>query len=199
VIDFAAAVVAFEPVELDLELPELGRPDLLVVGEPHGAEQTPNVLLTLMRQLGLRGLALEWPEDELAPIGADPARLGELPPEAEALSGDGRVTAGLFALIRELRPEPLLLLDLRGEHGDDRSSWLLERLLALHDQAVPTLALVGGIHAFRMHEEGLDSVLLDYQGGAVFHHGVVPLEPPPAELDLPRLALEPARPARVPG
>jgi hypothetical protein len=59
VIDFAAAVAAFEPVELDLELPELGRPDLLVVGEPHGAEQTPNVLLTLMRRLGLRGLALE--------------------------------------------------------------------------------------------------------------------------------------------
>jgi hypothetical protein len=183
--------------ELPLDLEPLGQPQLLVVGEPHGAEQTPRVLYTLMRRLGLAQLALEWPEDELAPLDVDPARLSELPPDAEALSGDGRVTAGLFALARGLG-EPPLLLDLRGEHGDDRSAWLLERLLTLSNPDVPTLALVGGMHAWRMHEEGLDAVLLDYDGGSVFHHGVVPLEPLPAEFDLPRLRLEPARPALVP-
>jgi hypothetical protein len=196
--DFTAAVAAFEPVELPIELPQLGTPELLVVGEPHGAEQTAHVVLTLMRRLGLRGLALEWPEDELAAIDLDPARLGELPAGAEAMSGDGRVTAGLFALVHELDPEPLILLDLHGDHGEDRSTWLQERLLEQLDAEVPTLALVGGIHAYRMYEDGLDAVLLDYDGGSIYHYGVTQLDPPPPELDLPRIALEPARPAAVP-
>ena len=137
--DFLAAVDAYELAELPLDLDELPQTELLVVGEPHGAEQTACVVFTLMRRLGFGRLALEWPEDELAPLGCDPSRLDELPPGAEARSGEGRFSAGLFALVAAL-PRPPLLLDLRGGQ-DDRSAFLLQRLVTLSDPRAPTLAL----------------------------------------------------------
>jgi hypothetical protein len=191
---FADAVAAYELVEVPLDLAAVPAGDLVVVGEPHGAEQTARVLFTLMRRLGFGRLALEWPEDELAPIGCEAARLGELPPGSEALSGEGRFSAGLFALVAAL-PKPPLLLDVRGDH-DDRSAFLLQRLVTLSDPREPTLALVGAAHAARMHESGIDAILLDYDGGRVTHRGERELERLP-ELGVPRLQLGPAEPAVV--
>jgi hypothetical protein len=196
-LSFADEVAAYRLEELPLELPpQLGQPALLVVGEPHGAEQTASVVWTLMRRLRLDRLALEWPEDELAPIGCDPARLDELPPDAETLSGEGRFSAGLFALVAAL-PKPPFLLDRHGDPGIDRSAFLLGRLRELVEPGARTLALIGALHAARMHEARLDAVVLDYAGGAVRHHGVHELEPLPPELTLPRVALGPARAAAV--
>jgi hypothetical protein len=193
--EFAAAVASYDMREVEIELPDVDRPRLLVVGEPHGAEQTGRVVSTLMRRLGFDRLALEWPEDELAPIGCDPRRVTELPPDAESRSGEGRFSAGLFALARA-QPRPPLLLDLSGDHGDDRTSWLHERLVRLANPHERTLALVGAGHAIAMHERGLPGLLLEYDGGVVFHRGEVALGTLQAA-PLPRVRLEPARPALV--
>ena len=91
---------------------------LLLVGEAHGVEQTPAVLHALIRALASGGLALEWSEDELGEVvAASFESLWDLPPEAEAFSGDGRFTAGHVALLRHVELDQLVLLDRVGSDG----------------------------------------------------------------------------------
>ena len=194
--EFVAAVAAYELVEVPLELGRVADAPLLVVGEPHGAEETARVIWTLLRRGGFERLALEWPQDELAPIACDPRRLRSLPATAEARSGEGRFSAGLFALVAALSKPPLLL-DLSGEHGSDRGSWLFERLTALRSPSERTLVLVGAAHAAALHERGLPAVLLGSAGGRIAHRGVHELGELPFPPSIPRLRLGVARPAVV--
>lgn len=97
-VDAAAAV------RLDAKL-EAGGP--VLVGERHGVEQNALVAHTLMRRFGVRVLGLEWPADLQPAVDAFLAG-GRLQAETFADSGDGRVTAGHFAVMRALRLERLL-------------------------------------------------------------------------------------------
>ena len=181
---------------------------LLLVGEAHGVEQTPAVLHALIRSLGLRGLALEWSEDELDPVvAAGFETLWDLPPDAEVFSGDGRFTAGHVALLESLELDQLVLLDRAGSSGEERSLELGERLLAARRPGVPLLAVLGASHAvptkrtaaarLRGAVPGLRPVLLSWRGGRCWFHGERDLGGGLPELPA-ALLLPPARPATVP-
>jgi hypothetical protein len=167
---------------------------LLVLGESHGVEQTPAVVYVLLRELGIRRLALEWAEEELRAVAeGDLDALWALPPEAEAFSGDGRLTAGHLALLRSARLDEVVLLDRVGSEGESRSLAMLERLLAAPR---PLLAVVGAGHVTR-ELPGVRPVLLAWDGGRVWFHGENDLSTDLPELPI-ELPLPPARAATVP-
>jgi hypothetical protein len=158
----------FEPAELRRAARSLPHAGLLVVGEPHGVRETPNVLYRLASALGTRALGLEWSHEELEePLQAfmragsfDFERLWALPAEAEFFCGDGRVAAGHFALLLRLRREGRLdqviafdRLDPDSGSDDperrahDRERDLAARLIAVWDRRLPLLVLTGAFHA----------------------------------------------------
>ena len=124
---------------------------LLLFGEQHGQPQTPRAVYTLMRRLSLRGLALEW-EADLRPL-VD-GFLSEGLDATDALSEDGRVTAGHFAVLAKLRDEErlerLILMDETARdwtgHWSERDAGMARTLLRDRDPSVPTLVVAGGFH-----------------------------------------------------
>jgi hypothetical protein len=155
---------------------------LLVVGEPHGVAETPALLYRLAVELETRVLALEWSHDELGglPERLDLDGLWSLPTSSEFFAGDGRYTAGHFALIRRLRAEArleqLILFDRLDPvpHPGDwriRDRDMAERFLA-EWHGSPALVVAGGFHAsdepgtmaelLRRERPGLRSAMLEY-------------------------------------
>jgi hypothetical protein len=202
VLDYAFDEVALERGALAAAAHTLRTTGLLVVGEPHGVRQTPAVVYAVARALGIRAIAFEWSHEELA----DPGRLWTLPPTAEAFCGDGRVTAGHYALLERMRPDQLIAFDRLDaapptsweEHVRVREPKLAERLLAEWDRRLPLLVLTGAFHAqlsspdgepmaaFLARElPGLEPAMLAYAG----------IELPPAPIVF---ALPPAEPAVTP-
>jgi len=155
---------AFDAAELDLARAAMEESGLLLVGEPHGARETPSVLWTLASVLDTRALAFEWSYDELGGFVREFIRSGsfdfdelwQLPESAELFSGDGRFTAGHFALLQRLHDEgrldQVILFD-RLDPGPDPEDWrvrdrdMAERLLEQWDGRARLLVLVGGGHA----------------------------------------------------
>jgi hypothetical protein len=124
---------------------------LFLLGERHKEAETPRAIYTLMRRLDFRRLALEW-EADLRPL-IDAYLEGRADASA-ALSEDGRVTVGHFALLARLqdegRLEHLVLLDetsrnWRG-HWTERDAGMAQTLLRERNPAVPTLLVAGGFH-----------------------------------------------------
>lgn len=162
--DYVFPELALDAGALDLARETLARTGILVVGEPHGVRETPGVLYALASVLGTRAIGFEWsheemdrPLQEFLTTGAfDFADLWRLPSSSEFFCGDGRITAGHFALLRRLReegrldqaiafdrldPEPPL------ENWQVRDRELAERLLAHRDEGAPLLVLTGAFHA----------------------------------------------------
>jgi hypothetical protein len=162
-------------------------------------EETPRVLYTLVRRLGARALAFEWAADELAAVVADLdlAALWRLPSSAEVFAGDGRVTAGHFALLARLREEGVLdhvvLLDRVGSSGAERERGMADRLLGERRPGMCLIAVVGGFHAQVRPEggvvpmgahvagalPGVEHGVIRYRSGSAWHRGVTPLAAPP--------------------
>ena len=92
--------LVIEPPALTEARRSLDSSGLLLLGEVHGVRENPLVIRALMLALGLTGLALEWP-DALAP--AMRGYLGGRPlaDDLALWSGDGRITAGHLAVLRE--------------------------------------------------------------------------------------------------
>jgi hypothetical protein len=165
---FAAAVDAFVVEELPMEVDaaaavrlgaklEAGGP--ILVGERHGVEQNPLVAHTLMRRFRVRVLGLEWPAD-LQPAMDAYLSGGRLCAETFTDSGDGRVTAGHFAIIRALRREGLLdrvvLFDPSPwpETWSERDRAMAARLLG-EAGAATALVMAGSLHTrLRRHRHG---------------------------------------------
>jgi len=205
---FSAAVARFELVEAPLDWePEaeercrrsLEETGLLLVGETHGVAELPGIVLAFARRLGTRGLALEW-SPALRPLVERFLAGGALvePGTANFWSGDGRITAGHFALLRELRPAPLVLFseEIGPTDWSGRDYAMAKRLLADWDGASPTLVVTGSLHAaLEPHRHGwplgyhlvqrfpgLASVRLRVLSGAISNLGVERVgadEPPP--------------------
>jgi hypothetical protein len=124
---------------------------LFLLGEQHGQAETPAAIYTLMRRLDLRGLALEW-ESDLRPV-VD-AYLADEADTSAALSEDGRVTEGHFALLTRLqdegRLECLILMDETSREWSgpwtERDAGMARTLLRERDPAVPTLVVAGRFH-----------------------------------------------------
>jgi hypothetical protein len=131
----------------------------LLVGERHGVEQNPLVAYTLMRRFGLRVLGLDWP------VGLQPAVdafLADRALDVDALAkcGDGRVTAGHFAVLRSLRDDGLLdrVVLLAPPPGpatwSERDRAMAARLLE-ETRGRPALVMAGSLHTrLRRHRRG---------------------------------------------
>jgi hypothetical protein len=177
---------------------------LLVVGEPHGVRETPSVLYRLALALETRAVALEWAHEEMdEPVqrflergSFDFERLWSLPPSSEFFCGDGRVTAGHFALLERLRSERRLDQVIAFDRVDPeppedwpaqvraREPEMAARLLAEWDHRVPLLVLTGAFHAqldaaegkpmagyLAQELPGLQPAMLDYTSGHCWSRG----------------------------
>ena len=104
------AVAQFEVIDVELVIDRpaltavrrsLDESGLLLLGEMHGVRENPLLVRALMRAFGLNALALEW-DDELAPVIDAFVTSGVLEDHPWLWFGDGRITAGHLALLREL-------------------------------------------------------------------------------------------------
>jgi hypothetical protein len=180
--------LVIEPPALTEARRSLDSSGLLLLGEVHGVRENPLVIRALMLALGLTGLALEWPDD-LAPAMA--AYLGGRP-LADHMAlwfGDGRITAGHLAVLRERTaagPFDLTLFD--GVTGADwswsqRDEAMAERVLARSTTASGTLAVAGNAHTptgptslglplgayLARQRPGVRSIRIKYGGGRFYN------------------------------
>ncbi len=96
-----------------------GEPGFLLSGEARGGRENPPVIRSLMRAFGLSGLALEWHED-LAPAAGAFLAAESRPATGCGGPGDGRITAGRLAVLRERAgARPLSLTLSQGTIGAD--------------------------------------------------------------------------------
>ena len=157
-LDRAAADFAVTDLGLVIEPPALAaarrsleESGFLLLGEVHGVRENPLVIRSLMQAFGLSGLALEWPED-LAPIAGAFLAGGRLADHPLLWSGDGRITAGHLAVLRE-RPAagPLSLTLFDGTMGADwnwsqHDEAMARRILAAPATGTGTLVVAGNAH-----------------------------------------------------
>lgn len=139
---------------------------LFLLGERHKRTETPRAIYTLMRRLDFRGLALEWESDLRQLVDG---YLAERIDASAALSEDGRVTAGHFAVLGRLRDEGrlehLVLMDETSRewtgHWTERDAGMARTLLRDRDPAVPTLVVAGGFHTTLGADDPTVAVLVD--------------------------------------
>ena len=200
-----------------------------MVGEPHGVHETPGVVYALASALDARAVAFEWSHEEMEePVQAflrsgsfDFERLWSLPSSAEFFCGDGRITAGHFALLQRLRDEgrldQVVVFDrLDPEPPVDwrvRDQEMAERLLAEWNPRRSLIVLTGGFHAqlvaaegetmtthLARERQGLAPAMIDYGAGQSWSrgrvHDVSECTPPDAPI---ALHVSRATPAVVPG
>jgi hypothetical protein len=196
---------------LSLAAQSISDSGLLIVGEPHGVRETPSVLYQLASTLGTRAIALEWSHEEVdQPLQAfvrggpfDFEALWSLPGTAEFFCGDGRITAGHFALLERLREEGMLEQAIAFDRLDPeplpewqvRDREMAERLLA-EWRGAPLLVPTGGFHAQPQGETmaahlararpGLSSAILDYGHAEVPEAPIVLRLPPGSRAVVPR-------------
>jgi len=157
----SAAVTAFRPDELRLTVSpdaaeavraSLGSSGVVLLGEIHGVRENPQISFAVMREFGIGGLALEWPVSATASVAA--WRDGGPLPQDDALwCGDGRMTAGHYALLRArpggARPA-VLLFDVAalpaGATWSDRDAAMGTAVLGAPAVAGGWLVVAGNAH-----------------------------------------------------
>ena len=175
-----------EPSALLAARRSLDSTGLLLLGEAHGVRENPLVIRALMLAFGLTGLALEWPE-QLAPAIGDYLAGRPLADHLTLWFGDGRITAGHLAVLRERAaagPFDLTLFD--GVTGADwgwsqRDEAMADRILA--GATAGTLAVAGNAHTptgptslgvplgawLTRQRPGVRSILIKYGGGHFYN------------------------------
>jgi len=153
------AVTEFEVTGLDVAIEHsalaaarrsVDESGLLLLGEVHGVRENPLIALALMNELNMTGLALEWPS-ELAPLVSGFLADGRLPDNPMLWGGDGRITAGHLAVMRELvrkgRLHNLTLFDGWSDVGWSlREASMSERILMADIPDGGTLVIAGNMH-----------------------------------------------------
>lgn len=119
-LDRAAADFGVTDLPLDIEPPareaarrSLADSGMLLLGEVHGVSQNPLVIRAILQAFGLSALALEWPA-ELTPLIDAYLRGAALEDHPALWLGDGRITAGHLAVLRDRAqagPFGLILFD----------------------------------------------------------------------------------------
>ena len=148
--DITSSRLTIDPAALAAGRQSLDQSGLLLLGEVHGVRQNPLLARTLMAALEVTGLALEWPA-ELAAAVSGFFTDGRVPDHPHLWGGDGRITAGHFALLRERflagRLRALTLFDGANQAGWSQSeSAMAERILNAQGPGGRTLVIAGNAH-----------------------------------------------------
>src|SRR5512146_1786458 len=98
--DTAGFQLDIEPAALDAARRSLDESGLLLLGEVHGVRQNALIARELMTALDITGLALEWPAGLASAISGF-FEDGQVPDHPLLWGGDGRITAGHFAMLWE--------------------------------------------------------------------------------------------------
>ena len=151
--------------------------------------ENPLIIRALMQALGLSGLALEWPED-LAPM-TSAFLAGEMLVDHSLLwFGDGRITAGHLAMLRERAAAgPLNLTLFDGSIGagwswSQRDEAMTRRILAHPSARNGTLVAAGNAHTptirtslgiplgacLARHRPGVAEIRIRYGGGRYYNN-----------------------------
>lgn len=141
-----------EAAALDRARHSIEESGLLLLGEVHGVRENPLIILALMRALELTHLALEWPESLQSQLDVYLADGSGLDHPLWWL-GDGRVTAGHFAVLKAIPEVSVSLFDGGMFTGDwsQRDASMAERVLAAH--AEPALVVAGNAHTLTSSTE----------------------------------------------
>ena len=190
--DFAVTDLSLviEPSALAAARRSLVESGFLLLGEVHGVQENPLVIRSLMRAFGLDGLALEWPE-VLAPIAGAFLAGGRLADHPLLWFGDGRITAGHLAVLRERAAAGPLSLTLfdgtigAGWNWSQRDEAMARRILAAPATATGTgtLVVAGNAHTpttrtglgmplgacLARQRPGLREIRISYGGGRYYN------------------------------
>ncbi len=141
--------VVVEPAARAAAQRSLDESGLLLLGEFHGVAENPLLIRALLAEFGLSGLALEWSEELIPVVSAFLA--GQPLAEHWVLwPGDGRITAGHLAVLRDrvaAGPLRLTLFDVAlpaGASWSARDAAMAARVLA--DTQPGTLVVAGNAH-----------------------------------------------------
>jgi hypothetical protein len=148
--DIANFQLDIEPAALDAARRSLDESGLLLLGEVHGVRENALIARELMTALDITGLALEWPAGLASAIG-EFFEDGQVPDHPLLWGGDGRITAGHFAMLWERfsagRLLALTLFDGVNEVGwSRREAAMAERILTAQGPAARTLVIAGSAH-----------------------------------------------------
>ena len=148
--DVTAFRLRIDPAALAAARQSLDQSGLLLLGEVHGVRQNALIARALMTALDITGLALEWPAALADPIGGFFAG-GRVPDHPQLWGGDGRITVGHFALLRERFAaeglHALTLFDGVNEVGwSRREAAMAERILNAQAPGARTLVIAGSAH-----------------------------------------------------
>ena len=203
--EFREAVADFPAGELEVAVEPAARAEAersvaesgyLLLGEVHGVRENPLIIAALLRSFGLTSLALEWPA-ELAPVISAFLAGEALADDPQLWSGDGRITAGHLAVLRERAaagPLELTLLDgviSADATWSDRDAAMAGRLLAGAGPGRGTLVVAGNAHtpvrptplgvplgaALAARRPGVREIRIDYRGGR--YYNLAPCRFPP--------------------
>ena len=200
VTDFPAGEleVAAEPAARAGAERSLAESGFLLLGEVHGVRENPLIIQALLRSFRLTSLALEWPAD-LAPVISAFLAGEALADDPRLWSGDGRITAGHLAMLRDRAaagPLELTLLDgimTAGASWSDRDAAMASRLLAGAAADRRTLVVAGNAHtpvcptplgvplgaALAARRPGVREIRIDYRGGCYYNLGPRRFRPRP--------------------
>jgi hypothetical protein len=194
-LDRAAAGFAVTDLGLAMEAPALAaarrsleESGYLLLGEVHGVRENPLVIHSLMQAFGLTGLALESHED-LAPVTGAFMTGGQLAESPLLWFGDGRITAGHLAVLRERAaagPLTLTLFDATigaGWSWSEHDEAMASRILAASAPATGTLVVAGNAHTpitctdlgmplgahLARQRPGLREIRISYRGGHYYN------------------------------
>ena len=148
--DVTSFRLTIDPAALAAARQSLDQSGLLLLGEVHGVRQNPLIAAALMAALDMTGLALEWPAALAEPLSGFFGD-GRVPDHPQLWGGDGRITVGHFALLRERfqaeRLQALTLFDGVNEVGwSKREAAMAERILNAQLPGSRTLVIAGSAH-----------------------------------------------------
>jgi hypothetical protein len=188
--DFAVTDLSLviEPSALAAARQSLDESGFLLLGEVHGVRENPLIARALMQAFGLNGLALEWPED-LTPLAGAFLTGGTLADHPWLWFGDGRITAGHLAVLRERAaagPLSLTLFDGTIDAGwrwSQRDEAMTKRILAAPAGGTGTLVVAGNAHTptsrtrlgiplgvyLAQQRPGVREVRISYGGGRYYN------------------------------
>lgn len=181
--------LVIEPSALAAARRSLQESGFLLLGEVHGVRENPLIIRSLIQAFGLSSLALEWHEDLTPAAGAFLAG-GQLADNPLLWFGDGRITAGHLAVLREraaVGPLSLTLFDVTIGPDWDWSAHdeaMARRILTAPAAGTGTLVVAGNAHTptartdlgvplgacLARERPGLREIRVNYGGGRFYNH-----------------------------